>query len=69
MIFTRPGRVMPGEKREGMKYIVEDRSTDETIKEFDSEEEREKWIADNCTWIADRCYVTGTEIQIAIYEW
>ncbi|WP_242357066.1 hypothetical protein [Hungatella effluvii] len=52
-----------------MKYIVEDRSTDETLKEFDSEEEREKWIADNCTWIADRCYVTGTKIQIAIYEW
>ena len=36
-----------------MKYIIEDWLTEEIIKVFSSEEERNDWIEDNCTWFSD----------------
>lgn len=51
-----------------MKYIVENWLTEETIREFDSEEEREEWIRDNCISFSDGCYITDTETKISIYE-
>ena len=51
-----------------MKYIVENWMTEETIKVFDSEEERQEWINDNCISFSDGCYIDGTETKISIYE-
>lgn len=51
-----------------MKYIVENWLTEETIKVFDSEEERQEWINDNCISFPDGCYIDGTETKISIYE-
>lgn len=51
-----------------MKYIVENWLTEETIKKFDSEEEREKWIRDNCVSFSDGYYIDDTEIKISIYD-
>ncbi|WP_156059452.1 hypothetical protein [Acetivibrio ethanolgignens] len=51
-----------------MKYIVENWLTEETIKVFDSEEERQEWINDNCISFSDGSYIDGTETKISIYE-
>ena len=51
-----------------MKYIVENWLTEETIKVFDSEEERQEWLNDNCISFSDGNYIDGTEIKISIYE-
>ena len=50
------------------KYIVENWLTEETIKVFDSEEERQEWLNDNCISFSDGNYIVGTEIKISIYE-
>ena len=50
------------------KYIVENWLTEETIKVFDSEEERQEWLNDNCISFSDGNYIDGTEIKISIYE-
>ena len=50
-----------------MKYIVEDWMTDETIKEFDTEEEREEWIRENITYYSDGGYLDDGR-KISIYE-
>ena len=49
-----------------MKYIVENWLTEETIKVFDSEEERQEWINDNCISFSDGSYIDGTETKISI---
>lgn len=51
-----------------MKYIMENWLTEETIKEFDGEEEREEWIRNNCKIFSDGCYITDTKTRISIYE-
>ena len=51
-----------------MKYIVENWVTEEIIKIFNSEEERQKWINDNCISFSDGCYINDTETKISIYE-
>lgn len=51
-----------------MKYIVEDLITEQTIKVFNSEKEREEWINDNCTWSSKECFITDTETRISCYE-
>ena len=50
------------------KYIVENWLTEETIKVFDSEEERQEWLNDNCISFSDGNYIDGTDIKISIYE-
>ena len=50
------------------KYIVENWITEETIKVFDSEEERQEWLNYNCISFSDGNYIDGTEIKISIYE-
>lgn len=50
-----------------MKYIVEDWITEETLKTFDTEEERESWIKENVNMFSDGGYLDdGT--KISIYE-
>lgn len=44
-----------------IKYIIEDWLTEEIIQVFSSEEERDEWIEDNCTWFSDGCFITDTE--------
>ncbi len=51
-----------------MKYIVEDWLTEETIKVFSSEEERQEWINDNCISFSDGVFITDTSIRISCYE-
>ena len=51
-----------------MKYIVENWLTEETIKVFANEEERQEWINNNCISFSDGGYIKGTEIKISIYE-
>ena len=51
-----------------MKYIVENWMTEETIKVFGSDEERQEWINDNCISFSDGCYINDTETKISIYE-
>lgn len=51
-----------------MKYVVEDWLTEEAIKVFDSEEDRQEWIDDNCISFSDGCYINDTSIRISIYE-
>lgn len=48
-----------------MKYIIENLLTGESIKEFKSEKERQKWLDENvdCT-INGGCLKDGTEIDI-----
>lgn len=48
-----------------MKYIIENLLTGESIKEFKSEKERQKWLDENvdCT-IDSGCLKDGTEIDI-----
>ena len=50
-----------------MKYIVEAWMTEEMIKVFSSEEEREQWLKDNVNYFSDGGYLDdGT--KISIYE-
>lgn len=51
-----------------MKYIIENWTTKETIRTFNSEEEREKWIRENCTTFDNGTFITGTEVRISCYE-
>lgn len=51
-----------------MKYIVENWMTEKTIKIFSSEEERQKWINDNCISFSDGVFIKNTEIKISCYE-
>ena len=51
-----------------MKYIIENWTTEETIRTFNSEEEREKWIRENCTTFDNGTFITGTEVRISCYE-
>lgn len=51
-----------------MKYIIEDWLTEEIIRVFSSEEERDEWIEDNCAWFSDGYFITDTETKISIYE-
>lgn len=58
-----------GEREEkDMRYIVENWETEEVIKVFDSEEERNEWIKKKCTSSNDGVFITGTEIRISCYE-
>ena len=48
-----------------MKYIVENWLTEEIIKAFDSEEERQKWLDENVNSYSDGGYLDdGTKISI-----
>ena len=50
-----------------MKYIVENWLTEEIIKVFPSDEERQKWLLDNVNSFSDGGYLDdGT--KISIYE-
>lgn len=50
-----------------MKYIVENWFTEETLAVFDTEEDRQKWLNDNCDYYSDGAYLSdGT--RISIYE-
>ena len=50
-----------------MKYIVENWHTEETIKAFNTEEEREQWLKDNVNYYSDGGYLDdGT--KIGLYE-
>jgi hypothetical protein len=50
-----------------MKYIVENWLTEETLKVFDSEEERDQWLEENVNRFSDGGYLDdGT--KISIYE-
>lgn len=51
-----------------MKYIVETWLTEEIIKVFSSEKERDEWIADNCEQFSDGFFLKGTETRISCYE-
>ncbi len=51
-----------------MKYIVEDWITEDVIKVFNSEEERNKWINKNCVSFSDGVYILDTDIKISCYE-
>ena len=48
--------------------VFENWLTEETIKVFDSEGERQEWLNDNCISFSDGNYIDGTEIKISIYE-
>lgn len=50
------------------KYVVENWLTEEVIKVFNSEEERNAWIKENCVWYSDGCFIDGTTDRISIYE-
>jgi hypothetical protein len=56
------------ERKKDMRYIVENRETEEVIKIFDSEEERNEWINKKCTSFNDGVFIAGTEIRISCYE-
>lgn len=48
-----------------MKYIVENWLTEEVVKVFDTEEERQQWIDDNVNHFSDGGYLDdGTKIAI-----
>ena len=48
-----------------MKYIVANWLTDEVIKMFDFEEERDQWLTENINRFSDGCYLDdGTKISI-----
>ena len=50
-----------------MKYIVENWLTEEVLKVFESEEDREEWIRDNVMFLSDGGFLDdGT--RISIYE-
>lgn len=50
-----------------MKYVVENYLTDEILKIFQSEEEREEWLNDNVEYFEDGGFLCdGT--KISIYE-
>lgn len=51
-----------------MRYIVENWETEEVIKVFDSEEERNEWIIKKCTFFNDGVFIADTEIRISCYE-
>ena len=51
-----------------MKYIVENWMTEEVIKVFDSEEDRQEWINENCVSFSDGCFIEDTTIKISCYE-
>ena len=51
-----------------MKYVIKEMMTEGIIKVFSSEEERDEWIEDNCTWFSDGCFITDTETKISTYE-
>ena len=40
-----------------MKYYVEDWLGGTPIKEFDTPEERDEWMDENCEWFSDGCYL------------
>ena len=50
-----------------MKYIVADWLTEEIIRTFDSEEDRNQWIKDNVNRFSDGGYLDNG-IKIEIYE-
>lgn len=56
------------EMKKGMKYIVENWMTEEVIKIFASEEERNQWIKDNCISFSDGTFIADTETRISCYE-
>lgn len=50
-----------------MKYIVENWLTEETIKEFASEQDRQKWLDENVAYSSDGGFLDdGT--RVGIYE-
>lgn len=51
-----------------MRYIVENWETEEVIKVFDSEEERNEWIIKKCTFFNGGVFIADTEIRISCYE-
>lgn len=51
-----------------MKYIIEDWLTEDILKIFNSEEERNEWINENCISFSDGVYVLDTTIKISCYE-
>lgn len=50
-----------------MKYIVADWMTDEPLKVFDTDEERDEWIDDNVEIFSDGGYLSDGR-RVCIYE-
>lgn len=46
------------------KFVIEDWLTEEIIKIFDTEEQRNDWITENCISFSDGCYIDNTNISI-----
>ena len=65
-LYQKQGRhTTKGEKT--MKYIVEDWTTDEILKVFDTSEDREAWLRDNVNYYSDGGYLDDGR-KISIYE-
>lgn len=52
-----------------MKYIVEDWQTEEELKVFDTEEERDEWMDENCEYFSDGAFLIDGRKVCATCDW